>query len=101
MALKVTIHEALALKQLQGTIRVEVRLQEGSKQTLPQATPPCAESAKPTWSDAEFSFDTYGYDTERAVISITVLSGGEDIGKAEVPLRSVIDNPHEYQERKL
>lgn len=101
MALKVTIHEALALKNLQGTIRVEVRLQEGSRQTVPQVTTPCAESTKPTWSDAEFTFDTYGYDTERAIISITVLSGGEDIGRAEVPLQSIIENPHEYQERKL
>lgn len=101
MALKVTIYEAKALKNLQGSIRTEVRLQEGGRKSLPQTTLSCAESPNPTWSDAELTLDTYGYAPEYAVISITVLSGGQDIGRAEVPLRSIIDSPYDFQEPKL
>ena len=47
-----------------------------------------------------FSIDLREFDTELAELSITVISGGDPVGQADVPLRKILNGDDDYV-RKL
>lgn len=100
--MSVRIYEAKALKNLDGNVKCSLKLKEGSKESsLPRYTPSCEETNNPVWSDAVVTLETYGFDLNYTAILITVISGGENIGYAEIPVKKIMDNQEEYMGPKL
>ena len=98
MSVTVRVFEAKALKNLDGSVKCSARIKEGSRESpVPVYTPAEPESSNPVWRDEPaLTLDTYGFDLNYAVIVLTVLSGGENVGSVELALKKVLDNPDDY-----
>ena len=106
MSVTIRVYEAKLLKNLDGSVKVSVKLREGSRESLPQYSPAVPESSSPDWTQSlgdapSMTLDTYGYDINYAVVLITVTSGGESIGSIELPISKILESPEEYDNRKL
>jgi hypothetical protein len=98
MSVTVRVYEAKALKNLDGSVKCSARIKDGSRESpVPVYTPAEPESSNPVWrEEPALTLDTYGFDLNYAVIVLTVLSGGENVGSVELALKKVLDNPDDY-----
>jgi len=106
MSVTIRLYEAKALKNVDGSIKVSVKLKEGTRESLPVYSPSVPESSNPDWTQstgdaASLTLDTYGYDLSYAEVLISVISGGENVGTVELPLTRILGSPGEFEDRKL
>ena len=95
-----SLFEAKALNNVSGRIKCRVEVKQGSRRSIPETSPSVEESTNPTFIGSDFSMDLREFDTELAELSITVISGGDPVGQADVPLRKILNGDDDYV-RKL
>ena len=96
MSLEVSIFEAKALNNVSGRIKCRMELKQGSRRSMPETTASVEESTNPTFYESDFRLDCRDFDTELAELSITMLSGGDPVGLADVPLRKILNGDDDY-----
>jgi hypothetical protein len=96
MSLEVSIFEAKALSNVSGRIKCRVELKQGSRRSMPETSVGVEEDNNPIFHGADFTLDCRDFDQEMADLTITVISGGDPIGFAEVPLRKILNGDDDY-----
>ena len=100
MSLQVTVHEAKALNNVSGRIKCRVELKQGSRRSIPESSISVEEETNPMFREADFNLECRDFDVDMASLVVTVISGGDPIGTADVPLAKICDGHDDYV-RKL
>ena len=97
--IRVVVHEAKALSNISGVIKCRASIMDGSAEiSSPQTWRSVEESTNPVFDDAQFSFDVDDRDIRSAKVQITIISGGDTVGTADVELDRL---DQDIYERKL
>lgn len=100
MSLEVTVHEAKALSNVSGRIKCRVELKQGSRRGMPENSISVEEDTSPVFRGADFSLESRDFDVDMASLIIYIISGGDTIGTADIPLSKICDGNDDYV-RKL